>query len=77
MTNKIKLQQNIILKEEECIVIEPSDVCEIFATLISTNADSIGEPDEINMENETFLYDVFEKHKNHNSILKIKEHHGV
>ncbi len=22
-----------------------------------------------------FLYDVFEKHKNHNSILKIKEHH--
>ncbi len=76
MTNKIKSQQNIILKEEECIVTEPSDICEIFATLFSTNADSIGEPDEINMENETLLYDVFEKHKNHNSILKIKEHHG-
>ncbi len=54
MTNKIKSQQNIILQEEECIVTEPSDVCEIFATLFSTNADSIGEPDEINMENEPF-----------------------
>ncbi len=28
------------------------------------------------MDNENVLYDVFEKHKNHNSILKIKEHHG-
>ncbi len=68
MTNKTKLQRNIILKEEECI----SDVYEIFATLFSTNADSVGEPDEINMENDNVLCDVFEKHKNHNSILKIK-----
>ncbi len=55
MTNKIKSQQNIILKEDECMVTEPSDVCEIFANLFYTNADSIGEPDEINMENETFF----------------------
>ncbi len=34
----------------------------------------MGEPDEINIENETFLYDVFEKHKNHHRILKIKIH---
>ncbi len=54
MTNKIKSQQNIILKEEECIVTEPSDVCEIFATLFSNNADSIGELDEINLENKCF-----------------------
>ncbi len=75
MTNKIKSQWNIILKEDKCIVTEPSHVCEIFTTLFSTNADSIAEHDEINMENEYFLY-VFGKHKNHNSILKIKEHHG-
>ncbi len=41
MNNKIKSQQNIILKEEECIVTEPSDICEIFATLFSTNVNSI------------------------------------
>ncbi len=28
----IKSQQNIILKEEECIVTKSSDVCDIFAT---------------------------------------------
>ncbi len=28
------------------------------------------------MENETFLYDVFEKCKNRKTILIIKEHHG-
>ncbi len=42
MTNKIKSQQNIILKERKCIVTEPLDVYEIFATLFFTNADSIG-----------------------------------
>ncbi len=28
------------------------------------------------MENDTFLYNVFEKHRNQNSILKINEHNG-
>ncbi len=31
---------------------------------------------KLTWENENVLYDVFEKYKNHNSILKIKKHHG-
>ncbi len=41
----------------------------------STVANSIGQPDEINIHNSNFLGEVLNKHKNHESIVKIKENH--
>ncbi len=36
---------------------------------------SIGQPDEINIHNSNFLAEVLNKHKNHESVVKIKENH--
>ncbi len=55
------------------LVTEPSDVRQVFAILFSTNADSVGESGEINMENKKENYMMYLK--NYNSILKVKEHH--
>ncbi len=44
------------------IVIETSDVCEIFATLFSPNAHYVRKP--VDMGNENVLSVVLEKHKN-------------
>ncbi len=41
----------------------------------STVANSIRQPDEINIHNSNFLGEVLNKHKNHESIVKIKENH--
>ncbi len=38
-------------------------------------ANSIGQPDEINVHNINFLADVLNKHMNYESIMKIKENH--
>ncbi len=43
--------------------------------LFSTVANSIGQPYEINIHNSNFLAEVLNKHKNHESIVKIKENH--
>ncbi len=40
---------------------EPSDICEIFATLFSVNAHYIEKPVEIDMEEEYFFSGVFKK----------------
>ncbi len=44
--------------------------------IFSTVANSIGQPDEINIHISNFLAEVLNKHKNHESILKIKENHS-
>ncbi len=38
-------------------------------------ANSIEQPDEINIHNNNFFADVLNKHRNHESIMKIKENH--
>ncbi len=43
--------------------------------LFSTVANSIGQPDEINIHNSNFLAEVLNKHKNHENIVKIKENY--
>ncbi len=43
--------------------------------LFSSVANSIGQPDEINIHNSNCLADVLNKNKNHDSIVKIKEKH--
>ncbi len=43
--------------------------------MFSTVANSIGQPDEINIHNSNILAEVLNKHKNHERIVKIKENH--
>ena len=74
MSSKTKSQRNIILKEEDSIVTSTPDLCEIFINFFSTAANSIGRPDEIDIGNSNFFTNTIEKHKNHESILSIKEH---
>ncbi len=42
-----KAQNGIILKENDCVITDTSELCEIFADLFSTVANSIGQPDYI------------------------------
>ncbi len=76
LSNKCNSQNNITLKEGDNVITDTKEICEIFACFFSSIADSIGSPDEIDMSTPTFLSDIFEKHSNHESILKIKEHHS-
>ncbi len=71
-----KSKRNIMLKEDDKVITNTKEVCEIFAKFFSTIADTIGSPDVIDMSRPNFLSEIFEKHKNHESILKIKEHHS-
>ena len=75
LSSKSKSHRNIILKEEETIVTSTSELCEIFINFFSTAANSIGCPDEIDMNQSDFLTKITDKHKNHSSILAIKERH--
>ena len=74
MSTKTKSQRNIILKEEDSVITDTSDLCEIFINFFSTAANSIGCPDEIDMSKDRFFTNIIEKHKNHKSIFSIKEH---
>ncbi len=76
LSEKSKSQNNIILKEENDVITDTKEICEIFACFFSSIANSIGVPDEIDMSTPTFLADIFNKHSNHESILRIKAHHS-
>ncbi len=49
MSTKSKCHINIILKEDENIITDTGELCEIFAKFFSTVANSIGSPDHIDM----------------------------
>jgi hypothetical protein len=75
LSNKSKSRRNIILKENDRIITEVPELCEIFADFFSTVANSIGRPDHIDMSQPDFLSSIIEKHKNHKSVLAIKDRH--
>ncbi len=76
MSSKSKSRRNIILKEEDTVVTSTSDLCEIFINFFSTAANSIGRPDEIDMNDTNYFQNVIEKHGNHESVQAIKAHLG-
>ncbi len=75
MNNKCRLQRNIILKEDDQIITDTNELCEIFSTFFSSCANNIGQPDEIDMSELDFLMNIINRHKNHKSILAIRVHH--
>ncbi len=75
LSKKNKSQRNIILKENDHIVTDTPELCEIFANFFSTVANSIGSPDHIDMSQTDFLINVLNKHKDHESVKAIKERH--
>ncbi len=72
--NKYRLQGNIILKEDDQIITDTTELCEIFSTFFSSYANNIGQPDEIDMRELDVLINIIDRHENHKSILDIKEH---
>ena len=77
MANNTKSQRNVILKEDDRIITDTAEICDIFASFFATCADSIGEPDEIDLNDSDFLSKLLIKHSQHESILAIKEHYDI
>ncbi len=75
MNNKCRLQRNIILKEDDQIITDTTELCEIFSSFFSSCANNIGQPGEIGMSELDFLINIINRHENYNSILAIREHH--
>ncbi len=75
MNNKFRSQRNIILKEDDRIITDTTELCEIFSTFFFSYANYIGQPDKINMSELDFLTNIIDRHNNHKSILAIKKHH--
>ncbi len=74
MSTKSKCHRNIILKDDENIITDTRELCEIFAKFVSTMANSIGSPDHIDMSRtDFFLSTVYAKHKEHSSVKSILE----
>ncbi len=70
-----KAQNGIILKENDWVITDTSELCEIFAHFFSTVSNSIGQPDYIEMTHKDILSKVLERCANHPSVKTIKERH--
>ena len=73
LSNTKQQHRNIILNEGGNVVTNKKDICEIFAELFASVADSIGEPDELNVSCEISLQTIFQKHENHPSVINIHQ----
>ncbi len=75
MNNKCRLQRHIILKEDDQIITDTTELCEIFSTFYSSCVNNIGQTDEIDMRELDFFINNIDRHDNYKCILAIKEHH--
>ncbi len=53
-------QSGIILKENDCVILDTPELCAIFADCFSKMANSIGQPEYIEMTQPDFLSKVLE-----------------
>ncbi len=74
MNNKCRSQRNIILKEDDWIITDTTELCEIISIFFSYCANYIWQPDEIEMGELDFLTNIIDRNNNHKSILAIKGH---
>ncbi len=65
MNNKCRLQRNIILKENDQIITDTTELYEIFSTFFSSCVNNIGQPDEIDMRELDFLINIIDRHENY------------
>ncbi len=70
INNKCRSQRNILLKEDDQIITDTTELCEIFSTFFSSCANYIGQPDEIDLSELDFLTNIIDRHNNYKSILK-------
>ena len=72
MSNQELSRGNIILRENDEIISNESEIAEIFNNFFISIADNIGISDEIDTSNEMFLQKILERHDQHPSIKAIK-----
>ncbi len=72
LTDKSNSHRHIILHEEDKVITSREEVCEIFNGFFSSVADSIGEPDFIDVEDGDHLVKLLHKHSEHPSVKAIK-----
>ncbi len=76
LSSKSKSRRHIILKEDDHIITDTSEICNIFIKLFFTIASSIGPDDQIDMSGQDYLPKTLEKKlSNHVSVLAIENHH--
>ena len=75
MTDKGISSSSTVLIENDVIISDPKDVCQVFNTYFSSIAESIGKPDNIK-DNESIEY-VIECHSNHPSVVLISQSFNV
>ena len=70
---------NLILRVDETLITDPSDVCESFNKFFTSAATNIGFADNIplNALGDIDIVEIFKKHETHSSILRIKDSHPV
>ena len=71
LSDKSKSHRNIILNENGRIIADKSQTCEILNEFFSTIAESIGEPDSIDIDSPDYLQQILSKHENHPSVQAI------
>ncbi len=74
LSSKSKSRRHIILKEDDHIIIDTSEICNIIIKFFSTIASSICPDDQIDMADQDYLAKTLAKHSNHVSVLAIENH---
>ncbi len=75
LSSKPKSRRHIVLKEDDHIITDTSEICNIFIKFFSTIANSIGPDDQIDMTDGDYLAKTLAKHSNHVSVSAIEKHH--
>ena len=73
LSQKTRNHDNIILKEDNSIITDTKEICNIFNEFFSTVADDIGINDSIDTTIEDFINSIFRKHSSHPSVIVINE----
>ncbi len=75
LSKKSKSHNRIMLKENDQVITDNAEICEIFATFFSNIANSIGPTCPIDMTNDNFLDEIIATYSNHESIVAIQNSH--
>ncbi len=77
LSSKFKSRRLIILKEDNHIITDTSEICNIFIKFFSTIASSICSDDQIAMADKDYFAKTLAKHLNHISVLATENHHTI
>ncbi len=69
-----KTRRHIMLKEDDNIVTDTSEICDIFINFFSNVARDIGPNEPLDISKENFLENIVDKYSTHESIQAITKH---